>query len=73
MHFAEISKNCISVQDVNSWRVRDTDEGLTGAVEFFGGNRAAEWAPWHMVMVMLGGGCGDLNRIMALSAGGQSG
>lgn len=51
------------VQDVSSWRAKETDEGLSGAVELFCGNRAAEWALSHvamvMVMLMLGVGCGD--------------
>lgn len=47
------------IQDVSSQRGKETDEGLTEAVELLCGNGAAEWAPCHVVMVMLGGGCGD--------------
>lgn len=47
------------VQDVSSQRGKETDEGLTRAVELFCGNGAAEWAPCHVAMVMLVGGCGD--------------
>lgn len=32
---------------------RETEERLTRAVELFCGNGAAEWAHYHMVMVML--------------------
>lgn len=48
------------VQDVSSWRGRETDERLAGAAELFCGNGAAERAPCHVALVMLGGGCGDL-------------
>lgn len=34
---------------------RETEERLTGAVELFRGNGAAESAPCHVVMAMLGG------------------
>ena len=38
---------------------RRQKRGLTGPVELFCGNGAAEWALCHVVMLMRGGGCGD--------------
>lgn len=47
------------IQDGSSQRGKETDEGLTGAVELLCGNGAAEWALCHVATAKLGGGCGD--------------
>lgn len=55
-----------------------TDEVLTVSLELLCGNGAVEWAPCHVAMVMLGGGCGYTpftlyTGLGLLSARGQSG